>query len=572
MRAAAGKVLTGIIAFLTVLFLLGPMPRTDAAQITRASIQDIVTRSTVSFLVAGKMYDVKFESDKAYSTSIENVKLEYSTDGGATWADIPLPRVVNGFWSSAFSLPIDPNLTSALLRFSMYFDPIIGSRTYSEKILGPYKVLQPVGPSDFTAASNDDGTVTLRWNDNTNMESFYQITRAGPDGYKTFNVPGTMDHFGPLSYTDKQTNTSKSTIYIYSLMPVVDRYDLPEDLLPGTVWASVKTKVPLKVTDKYKVDQQIVIPELITPSDKNKLELDNTIIESGVLKYLEDFNLKLGDLDKTAVSGIKLDQTSLVLKTGESQTLIANVTPADAANINVAWSSDNSQVAQVDSSGKVTGKSPGIAKITATTEVGHFTSVSIVTVLADPPPPVAPLPVFKDLAGHPASPEIAKAVAIGVVSGYPDGTFRPDGSVTRAEFATMLMRRIFAGDDGATLDFKDKDKIGDWAVEPVKKAVKLGIIKGYDDGTFRPNGNITHAEMISMVIRASGLPTKDAPEKTGFADDADIPKWAKPAASKAEETGIIIVGGLPEGKFAPQALTTRAEAATAIVRMLEIPK
>jgi hypothetical protein len=76
--------------------------------------------------------------------------------------------------------------------------------------------------------------------------------------------------------------------------------------------------------------------------------------------------------------------------------------------------------------------------------------------------------------------------------------------------------------------------------------------------------------MIAMVIRASGLPTNSV-EQTGFADDADIPKWAKAAVSTAEKAGIIIVGGVTGEKFAPQALSTRAEAASAIVRMLMQP-
>ncbi|WMT41763.1 S-layer homology domain-containing protein [Paenibacillus sp. D2_2] len=106
-------------------------------------------------------------------------------------------------------------------------------------------------------------------------------------------------------------------------------------------------------------------------------------------------------------------------------------------------------------------------------------------------------------------------------------------------------------------------------MKAVQQAVKLGIIHGYEDGTFRPNANITHAEMISMVIRASSLVADNSP-LTSFSDDADIPKWAKPAVSKAEETGIINVGDFSNGKFAPQAMSTRAEAASAIVRMLEI--
>jgi hypothetical protein len=558
-----------VLVILVLFFSVGLVQRSYAATITRIIVEDAETGISVTYLIAGKLYSIYYDTDKADSTRFEHPWLDYSTDNGATWSSIFISTTVNGKWSDgAFRLPIDPKLVSITLRYGVTFDPIIGSKSSPVRIMGPFKVLQPGDPSDFTATPNNDGTVTLRWDDRSNMESYYRISRDGPEGNKTFDVPATMDHIGPLSFTDKKTNTSKSTIYVYSLTPVIDQYNLPESLIPATVWATVKTKVPLQLSDIYK-EVPLVIP------DKSKPDPDTTI-NLDALKYLEYFNLKLGDLDKTAVSGVKLDKKTLALKEGESQSLIQFITPSNADNRNVTWSSDNSQVAEVDSMGKVTGKSSGIAKITVKTVSGNFTDTCMVTVVGNaesPPQEPEELKViqFSDLAGHQAIDEITKAVSIGIVSGYPDGTFRPDGSVTREEFASILMRGVQTVDDGKPLVFKDKDKIGIWAVKSVQQAVKLGIISGYADGTFRPNANITHAEMISMVIRASGLPMGDE-QQTGLADDADIPKWAKPAVSKAEETGIIIVGGLPEGKFVPQALTTRAEAASAIVRMLGVRK
>jgi len=541
-----------------------PIQRSYAATITRINVVEAETYASATYLIAGKLYSITFESDKADSTKIEFPWLDYSTDNGATWSSISISTTVNNKVSyGAFRLPIDPQLVSILLRYGVTLNPVIGSKSTPERILGPYKVMQPGDPSDFTATPNDDGTVTLRWDDRSNMESHYRIIRSGPDGDKTFDVPGTMDQIGPFSFTDKKTNTSKSTIYVYSLTPIIDQYHLPENLIPATVWATVKTKVPIQLSDIYK-EVPLVIP------DKSKINIDIPLILINP-KYLEKFNVKPGDLDKTAVSGVKLNKKMIALKEGESETLIHSVTPSNAANLKVVWSSDNSQVAEVDSTGKVTGKSSGIAKISVKTEVGNFIDTCMVTVVANDESPPQELQVIQlsDLGGHPASDEILKAVAVGIVTGYPDGTFKPDGSVTRAEFASMLMRGVKPADEGMQLVFKDKDKIGNWAVKAVQQAVKLGIITGYADGTFRPNANITHAEMISMVIRASGLPMGDE-QKTGFADDADIPKWSKPAVSKAEETGIIIVGGLPDGIFAPKALTTRAEATSAIVRMLTI--
>ncbi|MBB6672918.1 S-layer homology domain-containing protein [Cohnella nanjingensis] len=305
--------------------------------------------------------------------------------------------------------------------------------------------------------------------------------------------------------------------------------------------------------------------------------------------YIGSGDRKLYAIGMVAVNGVNLNKTVFKLDAGQSETLQATVAPGNASNQDILWSSSDDRIAQVDVAGKVTGMGPGTATITATSEDGGYYKSSVVTVTAakdapppapenDPPAAATPPPAspsdaadLTDIAGHKREAEIAKAVSLGIVFGYPDGTFRPDGNVTRAEFASMLVRGLSPGEEGATLAFKDKDQIGAWAVKAVRQAVKLGIIHGYEDGTFRPNANITHAEMISMVIRASGLATDNAPQ-TGFSDDADIPKWAKPAVSKAEETGIVKTGDFPGGKFAPLAMSTRAEAASSLVRMLEVRK
>lgn len=278
----------------------------------------------------------------------------------------------------------------------------------------------------------------------------------------------------------------------------------------------------------------------------------------------------------TVASSITVNKKAFALQVGESETLAATIIPEEAPNKRVRWSSSDSRIAAVDGAGKVTGITPGMAKITVKAEDGEFTAISVVTVtgIVESKSPVPDNNValkLTDISEHWASPDITKAVGLGLVNGYPDGTFRPDAGITRAEFTSMLMKGLKQNDEGLPLSFRDNDEIGAWAIQPAAQAVQLGIISGYEDGTFRPNANITHAEMIAMVIRSSGLPAGKA-SKTNYADDADIPDWAKVAVSTAEETGIIIVGGITDKKFAPQVLSTRAEAASAIVRMLQVRK
>ncbi|WP_052487014.1 cadherin-like beta sandwich domain-containing protein [Gordoniibacillus kamchatkensis] len=172
---------------------------------------------------------------------------------------------------------------------------------------------------------------------------------------------------------------------------------------------------------------------------------------------------------------------------------------------------------------------------------------------------------FSDMNGHWAEASIMQAIRSGIVSGYPDGTFKPDASVTRAEFAVMLMNALKPQGDGASLTFTDKAKIGAWAQKSVEQAVYAGIITGYEDSTFRPDAEITRPEMAAMIAKALGQSIEEK-AVTGFADDRDIPDWAKGAVAAMKKRGVI--EGKGANAFAPGDKTTRAEAVTVLQKML----
>lgn len=99
----------------------------------------------------------------------------------------------------------------------------------------------------------------------------------------------------------------------------------------------------------------------------------------------------------------------------------------------------------------------------------------------------------------------------------------------------------------------------------VAQAVQVSIINGYEDGTFRPNAEITRAEMAAMLAKALGQPV-DANGTTSFVDDKNIPVWAKSAVSSVKKLGIV--EGKDMNKFDPTAQTTRAEAVTVLLKVL----
>lgn len=197
-------------------------------------------------------------------------------------------------------------------------------------------------------------------------------------------------------------------------------------------------------------------------------------------------------------------------------------------------------------------------------DVDHFTKFAV---LAVEDVEVA-LPVdeveLSDIAGHWAEANIREAVGLGIVKGYTDGTFQPDAHVSRAEFTVMLMQAIGAEEAGAQLDFTDGASIEPWAQQAVAQAVAAGILRGYEDGSFRPNAKLQRAEMAAMIAKAAGI-TLDPTAVTQFADDALIPVWAKGAIAALQAQGLV--QGDASNAYHPGGQTTRAEAVAVLLRL-----
>lgn len=171
-----------------------------------------------------------------------------------------------------------------------------------------------------------------------------------------------------------------------------------------------------------------------------------------------------------------------------------------------------------------------------------------------------------DVEGHWASTAIQEAVRLGIIKGYPDQTFRPDVKVTRAEFTVMLARALKLEGQEVQLTFRDKQEISQWALSAVAGAVKAGIIHGYSDDTFRPKALISRAELAVMLARSNNLAaaTHTVPL---FKDVQHIPLWAREYVAAVYEAGMMV--GRANQLFAPQEQASRAEAATVLVRMLK---
>lgn len=174
-----------------------------------------------------------------------------------------------------------------------------------------------------------------------------------------------------------------------------------------------------------------------------------------------------------------------------------------------------------------------------------------------------------DIAGHWAEDNIQKALELGIASGYKDDTFRPDRSITRAEFCKFVISALgYSPVNNPQLSFKDRRDIPAWAGGYVARAVEKGIVSGYGDGRFKPAREITREEMASMLVRAMDL-QREADDKNNvwlnFRDYRQIQSWARGAVVVAVEKGLI--KGYADNTFGPLRKASRAEAVTMLIKM-----
>lgn len=209
----------------------------------------------------------------------------------------------------------------------------------------------------------------------------------------------------------------------------------------------------------------------------------------------------------------------------------------------------------------------GTVRLTAL--VDHLTTFAVFTGGAPIPP---------DVTGTWAEDEVLRLLALGAVSGYEDGTFRPDRLVTRAEWAKLLVGSLgLALPDEATAQadltaaFVDAASIPAWAGPYVVVAVARGYLEGVPASgglAFLPGAAVRRDEAtlaLARVLEADGL----APPADGlpFRDAPAIPLWARYGVAEASAVGLVT--GYPDGTFRPDAPLTRAQAAVVLVRLLE---
>lgn len=162
------------------------------------------------------------------------------------------------------------------------------------------------------------------------------------------------------------------------------------------------------------------------------------------------------------------------------------------------------------------------------------------------------------------------AVSTGALVGYDNGTFGPDEALTRAQMATVLWRLAGRLTGGAELP-GDCDASGFYA-SAVSWALSEGVFNGHSDGTFEPDGPISREQVACVFYNraeAAGEDVSARADLSGFADAGELSGWAREAMSWAVAEGVFRGAELPDGsrELQPGRALTRAEAAALLMRL-----
>jgi hypothetical protein len=299
------------------------------------------------------------------------------------------------------------------------------------------------------------------------------------------------------------------------------------------------------------VDQDIRVKVEKVTDLSNSPILDKAVLVSAVLNITKD---KAGDFKKPVTITMAFEKTKVDL---------------EKQDLGIYWFNDSSKQWNRLENNKVdfvAGKVSG--------DTLHFTRFAVLAIGNETQKPVeTPATVVKDIAGHWAEDIIRQMVAGGIVKGYPDGTFKPESSVTRAEFTAMLVNTLGVTEIGR-LPFNDVPD-NSWYYPSVAKTYTAGLVKGVSANGFAPQVQITRQEMAAMMVRALGR--LDQPVEVGageaaqilhaFSDRQEIASWAANDLAAAVKAGLV--AGRGDGQVAPAASATRAESIVMIKRMLQ---
>ena len=172
---------------------------------------------------------------------------------------------------------------------------------------------------------------------------------------------------------------------------------------------------------------------------------------------------------------------------------------------------------------------------------------------------------YTDVKGHWAEKEITNLSLNGIINGYSDNSFKPDTNMTRAELVTVINRIL--GNSKQNTKYVPDINAKDWFYSEIRKGIQAGIIQGNTDGYVRPNDNVTREEAIVMIQRAL-VPINSNTLIEGFEDVEEVSSWSKQALGIF--TNKKYINGYADNTLRPKNNITRAEVVKIIDNIIDL--
>lgn len=264
--------------------------------------------------------------------------------------------------------------------------------------------------------------------------------------------------------------------------------------------------------------------------------------------------VKAAPVPDVSVESVTLDQTSAELEAGETQQLTAIVLPENATNKAVTWSTSDASVATVEN-GLVTAVAKGTATITAV-----FEKVDVEE---------SGLPFTDVKSGDWYHDAVEYVYGEGLMAGTSGKLFTPNGTLSRGMIVQILYSLEGKPETDADSVFDDV-KAGAWYADAVNWAASVGVVSGYGNGKFGPDDSITREQLAAILRQYAGLKgykTEASGKLDGFADADQVSGWATEAMQWAVSNGLM--SGKNGGMLDPKGTATRAETAVILMQFCE---
>ncbi|MBD2019740.1 DUF1565 domain-containing protein [Leptolyngbya sp. FACHB-36] len=359
-------------------------------------------------------------------------------------------------------------------------------------------------------------------------------------------------------------NTRGTGIWVESSNPTIQNNTFTDNNREG---------VFITGTGNPKISQNVFLRNKgngISTASNAKGEIENNVFED------TGFGLAIGENSSPLVSGNQIRQNvdGIYVNDNARPVLRNNVIEGNKRDGIVATIAAQPDLGTAEIAGNNVFRNNGKSDLNNSTNgtiysIGNTLDVKKVAGRIEFTAPIAGQPgtsAFQDVQGHWAQAYIEALAQQGIISGFPGGTFRPSDPVTRVQFAAIINKAFAPPPKQAALSFKDIST-NFWGYQPILTAVQGGFMRGYPEGTFRPDQRIPRVQVL--VALGSGLAFGNAGANvlTRYQDASEIPSWATGVVAAATQRSVVVNYPVV-GQLAPNREATRAEVAAIVYQAL----